>query len=359
MDLWIKYLIQVKAISTCETKESGHYICYKFVDGSLLCFDDAFVNRVDMMEQYKINLIVYRRYDIDPYPWTIDLGFITHVEQLHYSLRCTRNSCGYNLRDEVRDDQNKQKTDDQMDMTETQNLKSPDALSTSEDPLDMSVCNKVSVQTHDDPCAEENIDPNVNEEVTETSVEQGISADVNPKNTDSHESMDVDNCEVQQTEISIMSTGDTHSNNVENIDKDAVHMSVDNNQPTITDLPPSPNQDGTDSNQQVNEGNDTLSLVTDKATENDGDVQSNELPNIEAPHRQDGEMTNVSEEHIELSEFEETVDYGEDSSDDSSSGSSPHDSEQTKPPIVVKPKADWSLGPPLITRSQSSNKNPS
>ena len=94
VDSWIEYLIKVKAISTWESKESGHYICYKFIDGSLFCFDDAFVNRVDMMEQYKINLIVYRRYDINPYPWTIDLGFITHVEQLGYSLRHTRSSCG-------------------------------------------------------------------------------------------------------------------------------------------------------------------------------------------------------------------------------------------------------------------------
>ena len=80
VDSWIEYLIKVQAISTWESKESGHYICYKFIDGSLFNFDDASVNRVDMMEQYKINLIIYRRYDIDPYPWTIDLGFITHVE---------------------------------------------------------------------------------------------------------------------------------------------------------------------------------------------------------------------------------------------------------------------------------------
>ena len=93
--------------------------------------------------------------------------------------------------------------------------------------------------------------------------------------------------------------------------------------------------------------------------ENNGDVQNNELENIEAPNSLEGETPSVSKECIELSKFKETVDYGEDSSDDSSSGSSPHDSPQKKPPIVVKPKTDWSLRPPLITRSQSRNKNPS
>ena len=135
----MEYLIKVQAISTQESKESGHYICYKFIDGSLFCFDDAFANRVDMMEQYKINLIVYRRYDIDPYPWTIDLGFITHVEQLGYSLRCTRSSHGYNLRDIRRPVSNQENTHEQMEVTQEQTVESPQAASTSEEPLDMSV----------------------------------------------------------------------------------------------------------------------------------------------------------------------------------------------------------------------------
>ena len=139
VDSWIEYLIKVKAISTRETKESGHYICYKFIDGSLFHFDDAFVNRVDMMEQYKINLIVYRRYDIDPYPWTIDLGFITHVEQLGYSLRRTRSSRSYNLRDIRRPDSNQENTHEQMEVTQQQTVQSPHAASTSEEQLDMSV----------------------------------------------------------------------------------------------------------------------------------------------------------------------------------------------------------------------------
>ena len=102
-----------------------------------------------------------------------------------------------------------------------------------------------------------------------------------------------------------------------------------------------------------------MSIVSHKGTENDGDVQNNELGNIEAPDSLEGETPTVSKECIELSKFEETVDYGEDSSEDSSSGSSPHDSPQKKPPIVVKPKTNWSLRAPLIMRSQSCDKNPS
>ena len=73
-----------------------------------------------------------------------------------------------------------------------------------------------------------------------------------------------------------------------------------------------------------------MSVVSDKGMENDGDVQNNKLENIEAPDSLEGQTSSVSKEHIELSKFEETMDYGEDSSDDSSSGSSPHDSQHTK-----------------------------
>ena len=102
MDSWIEYIIGVKAVSTCESKESGHYICYKYVDSTLLRFDDALVNNFDILPQYKINLIVYRRYDIDPYEWNIDLGFITHLNQLGYSLRQPRKGAGYSVRHQIK-----------------------------------------------------------------------------------------------------------------------------------------------------------------------------------------------------------------------------------------------------------------
>ena len=69
------------------------------------------------MEQYKINLIVYCRYDIDPYTWNID--FITHLEQLGYSLRHPRHSGAYSLRDRIMAGQNENQTDEQMEVTDT------------------------------------------------------------------------------------------------------------------------------------------------------------------------------------------------------------------------------------------------
>ena len=102
VDSWIEYIIRVKAVSTRKSKESGHYICYKYVDGTLLRFDDALVNRVDILPQYKINLIVYRRYNIDPYKQNIDLGFITHLNQLGYSLRRPRKGAGYSVQHQIK-----------------------------------------------------------------------------------------------------------------------------------------------------------------------------------------------------------------------------------------------------------------
>ena len=39
-----------------------------------------------MLSQYPINLILYRRYDIDAYKWDVDLGFATHLNQVTYGL---------------------------------------------------------------------------------------------------------------------------------------------------------------------------------------------------------------------------------------------------------------------------------
>ena len=87
VDSWVEFVSRRKAVTNRESKETGHYICYKYVNGILLRFDDALVNRVDMLSQYQINLILYRRYDIDPHKWEIDLGFVAHLNQVTYGLR--------------------------------------------------------------------------------------------------------------------------------------------------------------------------------------------------------------------------------------------------------------------------------
>ena len=71
VDSWVEIVSRRKAVTTQESKETGHYIRYKYVNGILLRCDDALVNRVDMLSQYHINLILYRRYDIDAYKWKL------------------------------------------------------------------------------------------------------------------------------------------------------------------------------------------------------------------------------------------------------------------------------------------------
>ena len=88
VDSWVEFVTRRKALTSRESKETGHYICYKYVNGILLHFDDALVHRVDLLYQYNINLIMYRRYDIDAHKWEIELGFIEHLNQVAFGLRC-------------------------------------------------------------------------------------------------------------------------------------------------------------------------------------------------------------------------------------------------------------------------------
>ena len=87
VDSWVEFVTRRKALTTRESKETGHYICYKYVNGILLRFNDALVNRVDLLYQYNINLIMYRQYDIDAHTWEIELGFLEHLNQVAYGLR--------------------------------------------------------------------------------------------------------------------------------------------------------------------------------------------------------------------------------------------------------------------------------
>ena len=94
VDSWIEYVAVRKGVARRETKVSGHYIAYKFIEGTLYRFDDAIVNSTQMLSEYKTNLIFYQRADIPPYTWDINFGFITYkMPELYghkpYSLRGT------------------------------------------------------------------------------------------------------------------------------------------------------------------------------------------------------------------------------------------------------------------------------
>ena len=169
VDLWVEFLTRRKALTSCESKETGHYICYKYVNGILLHFDDALVNSVDLLYQYNINLIMYRRYDIDAHKWDIELGFVEHLNQVAYGLRhppihgtryslChrditehERNPNGSVIAKKANTDNVGNSGEEPLDMTNKEQNTITTSLTSQELPVDMTVSREtVPVNTTDD-----------------------------------------------------------------------------------------------------------------------------------------------------------------------------------------------------------------
>ena len=169
VDSWVEFVTHRKAPTSHESKETGHYICYKYVNGILLRFDDALVNRVDLLYQYNINSIMYRWYDIDAHKWDIELGFVEHLNQVAYGLRRPpKHGTRYLLchRDITEHDWNpngsviaqKENTDnvgnsgeEPLDMTNKEQNTITTSLTSQELPVDMTVSKQtVPVNTTDD-----------------------------------------------------------------------------------------------------------------------------------------------------------------------------------------------------------------
>ena len=53
----------------------------------LVHFDDAIVNTTDRLERYEVNIVFYRREDINPVKNDIDLGFLLHLQPHVYGIR--------------------------------------------------------------------------------------------------------------------------------------------------------------------------------------------------------------------------------------------------------------------------------
>ena len=169
VDSWVEFVTHRKALTTCESKETGHYICYKYVNGILLHFDDALVNRVDQLYQYNINLIMYRWYDIDAHKWEIDLGFIAHLNQVTYGLRRPpihgtryslrhrditedeRNPNGSVIAEETNTDNVVKSREEPLDMRNKDQNTITTSLTSQEVPVDMTVSREtVPLNTTDD-----------------------------------------------------------------------------------------------------------------------------------------------------------------------------------------------------------------
>ena len=169
VDSWVEFVTRRKALTSHESKETGHYICYKYVNGILLRFDDALVNRVDLLYQYNINLIMYRRYDIDPHKWEIELGFVEHLNQVAYGLRRPpihgtryslrhrditqheRNPNGSVIAEKANTDNAGNSGEEPLDMTNKEQNTITKSLTSQEVPVDMTVSREtVPVNTTDD-----------------------------------------------------------------------------------------------------------------------------------------------------------------------------------------------------------------
>ena len=96
----------------------------------------------------------------------------------------------------------------------------------------------------------------------------------------------------------------------------------------------------------VPDGSQTIT----EGDKNIGEEQNNDLPKIQADVSQASEDDETSG-NVELSEFEETVDYGADSTNEQST-------QETDLPVDSTPKSkpDWSLQPPLITPTNSKDR---
>ena len=319
VDSWVEFVTHRKALTSRESKETGHYICYKYVNGILLCFNDVLVNRVDLLYQYNINLIMYRWYDIDAHKWDIELGFVEHLNQVAYGLRGPpMHGTSYLLH--------------HRDITEhewnpngsviAQKANTDNVGNSGEEPLDMTNKEQNTIMTS-----------LISQELP---VDMTVSRETVPVNTsDDSDPKNLGQCD------DIVSEGNQlehdGNSNVSPVDIEGNEESVWN----------------------IRKENSTSENTTPQTpTSRKGELEHSSPKAVDC-------LTEVdSEGKIELSEFEETVDYntGElfddvDSSSSSSSGRSPDQNDKDEP-VNKKPKPDLSLRPSLITKRTENTPKP-
>ena len=288
VDSPVEFVTCRKALTTRESKETGHYICYKYVNGILLRFHDALVNRVDLLYQYNINLIMYRWYDIDAHKWKIELGFVEHLNQVAYGLRRPPiHGTRYSLchRDITEHERNPNGS------VIAQKANTNNVGNSGEEPLDM-----------------RNKEQNT---ITTSLTSQQVPVDM----TVSRETVPVNTTD----------------------DSDPKNFSGDS---------------------ENNHNNSSETTTPQTPTSKEGELENSSPKAVDCSTEVD------SQGKIQLSEFEETVDYntGElsddgDSSSSSSSGRSPDENDKDEP-VNKKRKPDLSLRPPLITKSTGNTPKP-
>ena len=375
VDSWVEFVTRRKALTTRESKETGHYICYKYVNGILLCFDDALVNRVDQLYQYNINLIMYRRYDIDPQKWEIDLGFVAHLNQVTYGLRRPpiqgtryslrhrditedeRNPNGSVIGEERNSDNVPKSCEEPIDMRNKDQNTITTTLTSQEVPVDMTVSREtVPLNTTDDsdPKKSGQSDDMLSES---NQLQDDGDSNVSPVdiegNEESVQNIREENSTSQEIEPARnVETGTCEGNNEVTVDEtDVPNISQETTPETMS-------QSQLSGDSEKNNDNSSENTSSETPTSKEGELENS------SPKALDCSTEVDSQGKIQLSEFEETVDYntGEvsddgDSISSSSSGRSPDEIVKDEP-VNKKPKPDLSLRPPLITRSTGNTPKP-
>ena len=379
VDSWVEFVSRRKAVTTRESKETGHYICYKYVNGILLRFDDALVNRVDMLSQYHINLILYRHYDIDAYKWEIDLGFVAHLNKVTYGLRCPPiHGTRYSVRHkDITEDQRQangsviheneinsnvvRSADEPLDMTKKDDLTTGQSVMLHDLPVDMTVSrHNVDVNTSESNV--DNMDPKASAIIPQ---DVGNSQEIN-----NELSVDIPHCN-----INIEEGQKEHPDSLIDKDNDSKNTvdSMSNSQLEVSG---------------ENQNDKSLGNISAEGCNSNENQIENRLGNSHSEGNGGDSSTQVdSEERIQLSEFDETVNYNSENisdegtfnrsdksnskksvdngsksiqnscSNNSSSGSSGNESDMGQPDNK-RPKQDFSLRPPLITNNTKNTPTP-
>ena len=76
LESFIEYIGRIPTIRMRETSVRAHYVCYKKVEAQWLRMDDSTVHKVDLMTDYNINLLFYRRANVPIQTWNLYLDFL-------------------------------------------------------------------------------------------------------------------------------------------------------------------------------------------------------------------------------------------------------------------------------------------
>ena len=81
LDSFIQYVGRLPIVRTRSKNVCGHYIGFRKINDKWFCFDDGVVHRVQILREYNVNLVVYRRNDTPAFMPAVDLSGIPHLQK--------------------------------------------------------------------------------------------------------------------------------------------------------------------------------------------------------------------------------------------------------------------------------------